>query len=46
VLVLEKADEPWAGGNSAFTAGAVRMTHGGVGGGGRLMPGLYAAGAV
>jgi len=30
VLVLEKADERWAGGNSAFTAGAIRMTHGGL----------------
>ena len=30
MLVLEKADEHWAGGNSGFTAGAIRMTHGGV----------------
>ena len=30
VLVLEKADRAWAGGNSAFTAGAIRTVHGGV----------------
>ena len=29
VLVLEKADEAWSGGNSAFTAGAIRLAHGG-----------------
>src|SRR3954454_4647794 len=29
-LVLEKADEEWSGGNSAFTAGAIRIAHGGV----------------
>src|SRR5215212_8726527 len=30
VLVLEKADEAWSGGNSAFTAGAIRFAHGGL----------------
>ena len=30
VLVLEKADEAWSGGNSAFTAGAIRLVHGGL----------------
>ena len=30
VLLLEKADENWAGGNSYFTAGAIRTTHAGV----------------
>ena len=30
VLVLEKADEAWSGGNSAFTAGAIRIAHGGL----------------
>src|SRR3954464_12869392 len=30
VLVLEKADREWAGGNSAFTAGAIRIAHGGL----------------
>lgn len=30
VLVLEKADRAWAGGNSAFTAGAIRTVHGGL----------------
>jgi len=30
VLVLEKADRAWSGGNSAFTAGAIRIAHGGV----------------
>jgi tricarballylate dehydrogenase len=30
VLVLEKADREWSGGNSAFTAGAIRLAHGGV----------------
>jgi tricarballylate dehydrogenase len=30
VLVLEKADETWSGGNSAFTAGAIRIAHGGL----------------
>src|SRR3954447_21709631 len=30
VLVLEKADLEWSGGNSAFTAGAIRIAHGGV----------------
>src|SRR3954453_8239078 len=30
VLVLEKADPEWSGGNSAFTAGAIRLAHGGV----------------
>lgn len=30
VLVLEKADEAWSGGNSAFTAGAIRFSHGGL----------------
>ena len=30
VLVLEKADEAWSGGNSAFTAGAIRLAHGGL----------------
>ena len=29
-LVLEKASREWAGGNSAFTAGAMRVVHGGV----------------
>ena len=28
VLVLEKADRAWSGGNSAFTAGAIRIAHG------------------
>ena len=30
VLVLEKADAAWSGGNSAFTAGAIRFAHGGL----------------
>ena len=30
VLVLEKASREWAGGNSAFTAGAMRLEHGGL----------------
>ena len=30
VLVLEKAPPEWAGGNSAFTAGAMRLEHGGL----------------
>jgi tricarballylate dehydrogenase len=30
VLVLEKAPRDWIGGNSWFTAGAFRLTHGGV----------------
>src|SRR3954452_23113767 len=30
VLVLEKADAEWSGGNSAFTAGAIRVAHGGL----------------
>ena len=30
VLVLEKAAREWSGGNSAFTAGAMRIVHGGV----------------
>jgi tricarballylate dehydrogenase len=30
VLVLEKADRAWSGGNSAFTAGAIRIAHGGL----------------
>ncbi|MDA0168229.1 FAD-dependent tricarballylate dehydrogenase TcuA [Solirubrobacter taibaiensis] len=30
VLVLEKAAREWAGGNSAFTAGAMRLEHGGL----------------
>ena len=30
VLVLEKAPRAWAGGNSAFTAGAMRFAHGGL----------------
>ena len=30
VLVLEKAAREWSGGNSAFTAGAMRIAHGGV----------------
>ena len=30
VLVLEKADEAWSGGNSAFTAGAIRIAHDGL----------------
>jgi tricarballylate dehydrogenase len=30
VLVVEKADEAWSGGNSAFTAGAIRIAHGGL----------------
>ena len=29
VLVLEKAPREWSGGNSAFTAGAMRIAHGG-----------------
>jgi tricarballylate dehydrogenase len=28
--VLEKADPEWSGGNSAFTAGAIRLAHGGL----------------
>ena len=31
VLVLEKAPREWSGGNSAFTAGAMRLAHGGLG---------------
>src|SRR3954464_12345198 len=30
VLVLEKADPEWSGGNSAFTAGWVGLAHGGL----------------
>jgi tricarballylate dehydrogenase len=30
VLVLEKAPEEWTGGNSYFTAGAIRTVHGGL----------------
>src|SRR3954452_11319108 len=30
VLVLEKADPEWSGGNSAFTAGAIRIAHSGL----------------
>ena len=30
VLVLEKADPAWSGGNSAFTAGAFRLAHDGL----------------
>jgi tricarballylate dehydrogenase len=30
VLVLEKAPREWSGGNSKFTAGAMRVAHGGV----------------
>jgi tricarballylate dehydrogenase len=30
VLVLEKAGPEWSGGNSAFTAGAIRLAHGGL----------------
>jgi tricarballylate dehydrogenase len=30
VLMLEKAPEDWVGGNSYFTAGAIRSVHGGV----------------
>ena len=30
VLVLEKAPREWIGGNSYFTAGAMRTTHGGL----------------
>ena len=30
VLVLEKAEPEWTGGNSAFTAGAIRLAHGGL----------------
>ena len=30
MLVLEKAPRPWAGGNSAFTAGAMRLAHDGL----------------
>jgi tricarballylate dehydrogenase len=30
VLLLEKAPREWAGGNSYFTAGAVRLSHGGL----------------
>src|SRR3954468_14221237 len=30
VLVLEKAAREWSGGNSAFTAGAMRLSHGGL----------------
>jgi tricarballylate dehydrogenase len=30
VLVLEKADEAWSGGNSSFTAGAIRFAHRGL----------------
>ena len=29
-LVLEKAARAWSGGNSAFTAGAMRLAHGGL----------------
>ncbi len=31
VLMLEKAPEEWLGGNSYFTAGAIRTVHGGLG---------------
>jgi tricarballylate dehydrogenase len=30
VLVLEKTDRAWSGGNSAFTAGAIRLAHEGL----------------
>src|SRR4051812_44581297 len=30
VLVVEKAAREWSGGNSAFTAGAMRLAHGGL----------------
>ena len=30
VVVLEKAEPEWSGGNSAFTAGAIRLAHGGL----------------
>src|SRR3954451_2052692 len=30
LVVLEKADPEWSGGNSAFTAGAIRLAHGGL----------------
>jgi tricarballylate dehydrogenase len=28
VLVVEKADREWSGGNSSFTARAIRLAHG------------------
>jgi tricarballylate dehydrogenase len=40
VLVLEKADPEWSGGNSAFTAGAIRVAHGGLDDLGRIAEGL------
>src|SRR4051795_3987109 len=40
VLVLEKADREWAGGNSAFTAGAIRIAHGGLADLGDILEGI------
>src|SRR5215210_2534553 len=40
VLVLEKADPDWSGGNSAFTAGAIRVAHDGLDDLGRIAEGL------
>src|SRR4051812_11794840 len=40
VLVLEKADREWAGGNSAFTAGAIRIAHGGLDDLGDILEGI------
>src|SRR3954449_11041373 len=40
VLVLEKADREWTGGNSAFTAVAIRIAHGGLDDLGDLLEGI------
>src|SRR3954466_1104829 len=40
VIVLEKADREWAGGNSAFTAGAIRIAHGGLDDLGDILEGI------
>jgi tricarballylate dehydrogenase len=40
VIVLEKADLEWSGGNSAFTAGAIRVAHDGLDDLGRIAEGL------
>src|SRR4051794_38992711 len=40
VLVLEKADPEWSGGNSAFTAGAIRIAHGGLDDLGDMLEGI------
>ncbi|HLI51384.1 MAG TPA: FAD-binding protein, partial [Thermomicrobiaceae bacterium] len=40
VLILEKAPAEWAGGNSYFTAGAMRVAHNGLDDLSQLVPGL------